>query len=377
MNIKQSIAHALLNLPGWHTKRHIVVFESDDWGAIRMPSLEAFNALKAEEVQVGDGYGYDQNDTLASNDDLELLMDALSSVKDSKGNPAKLTMNCVVANPDFQKIKEGGFNEYYYELITETMKRYPHHDRSFGLWKEGMMHKVFQPQFHGREHLNARMWLKLLQRGDKDVRKAFDYGVYSMGVDVSYDPRKHVLAAFNVLNKADYDFVSKSIKEGLDLFEKLFGFKSLSMIAPCYTWDDVVEKTTFEKGVMFMQGSHAQRPSEYAKSQGRKVQRHYTGQSNNNGQIYMVRTCNFEPTQNRLNNAESCMREIETDFRWHKPAIVSCHRLNFIGELNPSNRDHNLREFKSLLQMIVTKFPDVEFMSSDELGLLISRSSNK
>lgn len=57
MRFKQRITHNLFNIPGWHTKRHIVVFESDDWGAIRMPSLEAFNALKAEGVQVGDGYG--------------------------------------------------------------------------------------------------------------------------------------------------------------------------------------------------------------------------------------------------------------------------------------------------------------------------------
>lgn len=160
MRFKQRITHNLFNIPGWHTKRHFVVFESDDWGAIRMPSLEAFNALKAEGVQVGDGYGYDQNDTLASNDDLELLMDALSSVKDSKGNPAKLTMNCVVSNPDFNRIKENGFQKYFYEPITETMKRYPHHDRSFELWKEGIIHNVFQPQFHGREHLKARMWLR-------------------------------------------------------------------------------------------------------------------------------------------------------------------------------------------------------------------------
>lgn len=372
MNLKQRITHNLLNIPGWHTNRHIVVFESDDWGAIRMPSLKAYKALKSEGVKVGDGFGYDQNDTLASNDDLELLMDALSSVKDSKGNPAKLTMNCVVANPDFQKIKEGGFHEYYYEPITETMKRYPHHDRSFVLWKEGMSHNVFQPQFHGREHLNARMWLKLLQKDEKDVRKAFDFGVYSMDVDVSYDPRKHVLAAFNAMDKDDYDFVNKSIEEGLDLFEKLFGFKSLSMIAPCYTWDKAMEDIAFNKGVMFIQGSHAQRPSEYAKAHGRKVQRHYTGQKNNNGQIYLVRANNFEPTQSSLYNADSCMKGIEMDFRWHKPAIVSCHRLNFIGELNPANRDNNLREFKRLLQLIVTTYPDVEFMSSDELGNLIN-----
>ena len=42
MNIKQTITHNLLNIPGWRTKRHIVVIESDDWGSIRMPSKEVY-----------------------------------------------------------------------------------------------------------------------------------------------------------------------------------------------------------------------------------------------------------------------------------------------------------------------------------------------
>lgn len=371
MNLKQKITHNLLNIPGWHTKRHIVVFESDDWGAIRMPSLEALDALKKTGISIGDSFGYDRNDTLASNDDLELLMEVLSSVKDVNGNPAKMTLNCVVANPDFIRIKENNFKEYYYEIFPETLKRYPHHDRSFELWKEGIRHKVFQPQFHGREHLNAQYWLQLLQMQNLNMRTAFEQEVYSVDVYVEGDPRKHVLAAFNVYRKQEYDFVRNSIKEGLDLFEMMFGFRSKSMIAPCFTWDDEIEQTAYKNGVVVLQGSSAQRPTEYAKAQGVKIKRHYTGQRNKNGQVYLVRTCYFEPTQSPVYNADNCMKEIEMDFRLHKPAIVCTHRLNYIGELNPANRDNNLREFKRLLQMIVTKYPDVEFMSSDELGSLI------
>lgn len=371
MNFRQKITHDVLNIPGWHTRRHIVVFESDDWGAIRMPSLKAFNTLKNQGVSVGDRYGYDRNDTLASNDDLELLMEVLLSVKDHNGNPAKITLNCCVANPDFKKIIDNDFREYYYEPFPETLKRYPHHDRSFQLWKEGMHHKVFRPQFHGREHLNANMWMHLLREKNEDVKNAFLQGVYSMDVVVDNDPRKHVLHAYNVLHKDDYEFACQSVKEGLDLFEQLFGFRSKTMIAPCYTWDKEIENTACLGGIKAFQGGRVQISSAYAKSQGVKSKRHFTGQRNYNGQLYMVRTCSFEPTQNSVYGVENCMKEISLDFQFHKPAIVSCHRLNFIGELNPSNRDNNLREFRRLLKMIVTKYPDVEFMSSDELGSLI------
>lgn len=38
MSLKQFITHNLLNIPGWHTNRRIVVIESDDWGSVSMPS---------------------------------------------------------------------------------------------------------------------------------------------------------------------------------------------------------------------------------------------------------------------------------------------------------------------------------------------------
>ena len=33
----------LYNIPGWHTRRHLVVIESDDWGSIRTPSKAVYN----------------------------------------------------------------------------------------------------------------------------------------------------------------------------------------------------------------------------------------------------------------------------------------------------------------------------------------------
>ena len=298
-------------------------------------------------------------------------MEVLWSVKDKNGRPAKMTLNTCVANPDFKRIKENDFQTYYYEPFTETLNRYPHHNRSFELWTEGIRHHVFQPQFHGREHLNAQMWMDLLRANNPQVREAFKHEVYSMDIDIKVEPRTHVMSAFNVNCKEEYEFVFYSIKEGLSLFEQLFGFRSESMIAPCYTWDAEVEDEALKYGIRIIQGGIAQRSSIYAKTRGMGIKRHYIGQKNTNGQVYLVRTCFFEPTQSTVYNADNCMKEIEMNFRFHKPAVVCTHRLNYIGELNPSNRDKNLREFKRLLKMIITEFPDVEFMSSDELGSLI------
>src|ERR1039458_10679189 len=72
------------------------------------------------------------------------------------------------------------FQEYYYEPFTETLKRYPNHERVFDLYKEGMKHKVFHPQFHGREHLNVSRWMNALRKQDKDTRLPFNHNMFSI-----------------------------------------------------------------------------------------------------------------------------------------------------------------------------------------------------
>ena len=356
---------------------HVLVVESDDWGSVRMPSKQVHAELKSKGYHYGDFVGYDLYDTLSSNTDLEILIEVLSTVKDSKGQPVKLTMNCVVANPDFEKIRQSGFKEYHYELFTETLKRYPHHDRSFSLWKEGMDAGVFHPQFHGREHLNAQMWLKLLQKGCKPVLDSFDKGVISVVVDKTDDPRQHSLAAYNLANEEEYDFAKRSVVEGLDIFEHLFGYRSESMIAPNYTWDTAIEDVAYSCGVKYLQGARYQRHSMYVVRNGGSAELRFTGQRNNNGQIYMVRNCSFEPSENPSKNADFCMAQIKNAFDHGQAAIISAHRQNFIGELYPTNRDNNIKQFKSLLKTIIKKYPDVIFLTSDELGKLLNTQTTE
>src|SRR5690606_9193586 len=105
LSIRQRITRNLLNIPGWRTCRKIVVIESDDWGSIRMPSKEAYNTFLADGIRV-DQNPYSRYDSLATPQDLEALFETLQSVKDKNENPAVLTANTIVANPNFEKIKE-------------------------------------------------------------------------------------------------------------------------------------------------------------------------------------------------------------------------------------------------------------------------------
>jgi len=156
------------------------------------------------------------------------------------------------------------------------------------------------------------------------------------------------------------------LKEASRMFADTFGFKSDSFIANCYIWDSLQEQELAKSGVRLLQGiSNQILPTS---NDGNSYRRHYMGQKNNFGQFYLTRNAFFEPSIDRGKNCvEECLGRIRLAFRWGKPAIIASHRLNYIGFIDSRNRDTNLRDLKVLLEQIVHNWPDVEFMSTDQL----------
>lgn len=360
----------LVNLPGWKTGRRIVVIESDDWGAVRMPSVSVRKELKDYGIPV-ENCPYNSFDSIASEDDLNALFNVLSGYRNISGQNPVITANCVVANPDFAKIKASGFREYHFELITDTFKHYQGSENSFQLWKKGLSAGLFHPQFHGREHLNVRRWLGALQQNLPETSFAFEREFYGISTNISREKRKSYMAALEFDNIEDITEQKLILSEGLNIFESLFGYRSSTFIATNYTWHSQLEQTLFDAGVNVFQGSRVQHQPEPSTGKNRLI-RHYTGERNKLGQLYLVRNAAFEPSTNPGKDwVGSCFTEIKRSFLLNKPAIISSHRLNYIGAINPHNRDKNLELLGNLLVKILNKWPDVEFLTSDQLGKII------
>jgi hypothetical protein len=100
---------------------------------------------------------------------------------------------------------------------------------------------------------------------------------------------------------------------------------------------------------------------------------HYLGQQNKNGQYYLTRNAFSQLSEGSKDWVDSCLRDIESAFQFRKPAVISTHRVNYIGALVPANRDRGIIELKKLLRKIIQTWPSVEFMTSTELGDVISR----
>lgn len=320
----------LINLPGWRTHRKIVVIESDDWGSIRTPSLEVYKTLVKKGFRL-DKLAYNRYDSLESEDDLRLLFEVLHNVKDKTGNPAIITANTIVGNPDFDKIRESNFKEYYWEPFIETMKRYPCHENSYYLMKEGIKRRLYKPQFHGREHLNVKRWMKSLQENSGNMRTAFDFRMYDLSESVRISENSF-MEAFNLRSEVELAFQKDSISEGLALFEQIFGFRSSSFIAPCYTWSRSLNETLLSGGVTILQGNYFQLEPRIGDKHKFKRIIHFTGQKNSLGQVYLVRNAAFEPSQAPdFNFIEEILRRGNIAFGLGKPLIIGSHRLNYIG----------------------------------------------
>lgn len=376
MSVISKIKSKISNIPGWHTNRRIVVFDSDDWGSIRMPDKEVYNKLLLKGLKV-DTCPYNSYDSLASEDDLSSLFELLSQYSDRSGQPPTITANSVMVNPDFDKIRASNFEEYHYELFTETLKKYPGRSSSFKLWNEGIDSKLFYPEFHGREHLNVARWMNALKNNLPETRLAFDLSLFGLSTFVSNEDRKSYLAAFDTYDIDNSYPVEKIISEGLTLFRKIFGYSSRSFIAPNYIWPTSLEQTLAKEGIKYIKGRTTQLAPVHDSWKAKKI-RHYTGQKNSFNQIHLVRNCHFEPSFNGNKDVvDNCLSQIEEAFSYRKPAIVVTHRVNFIGSVVKSNRDKSLKQFDRLLTEMQKRWSDIEFMTVNSLGDLITAKAVK
>ncbi|MDO9254583.1 MAG: hypothetical protein Q7U54_03650 [Bacteroidales bacterium] len=368
--LKSIITQNIHNFQGWNTKRKIVVIESDDWGTIRMPSKETYNTLLKSGMRV-DKCVYNRYDSLASEEDLSALFEVLMHFKDINGKSPVITANTIVANPDFNKIKASGFKEYHYELFPETLKRYPDHSNSFLLWKQGLQEDIFVPQFHGREHVNIHRWMSALQSNLPETRLAFELELFGISTHITTEKRRSYMAALDFDSLSELESQKMILTDGLNQFEKIFGYYSSSFIATNHVWNSAIETELFQAGIRFIQGSSSQYQPLGNNKPYKKI-RHRLGEKNDSGQIYLTRNCSFEPSMHKNKHIiKDCINDMASAFRWNTPAIISAHRLNFIGSIVEENRIENLKLFAELIRIAQDKWPQIEFMSSEQLGNLI------
>lgn len=366
-NIKRSFSDNIKNIRGWKTSRKIVIFSVDDYGNVRLDSKKAKDNL--EKAGMKGTSRFDNYDTLETEQDLLALYDVLSSVKDKNGNNAVFTAFALPVNIDFEKMQQEGFQQYHYETLPVTFSKLPGYDKVWDLWKEGMEKHLLIPQSHGREHFNLKVFEELMHNRDTHFITALQNRSYT-NIKFKKYPTISYTAAFDFDKFEENKRFDDIIKDGLNLFENVFGFRSVNFTPPGGREHPYTHKILQENGVRFIDT-----PFDKSEHQGNGVYKrkfNYMGKTNNLGQTFLIRNVVFEPAQNKNYNwTGQAMSQIETAFKWNKPAVISSHRVNYCGLIDEDNRKAGLASLQQLLKKIVVKWPDVEFMAANELGELI------
>jgi len=376
--LKNRLLRNAKNVVGWRTNRKIIVFAVDDYGNVRLHSKEARKQLDREGYPARNRF--DAFDTLETRGDLEMLYDTLQLVEDKNGRNAVFTPLAVPCNINFERLIDTGYRKYHYELLAETFGKLSAidpagYEGTWNLWQQGMEEGLIAPQFHGREHLNLKVFEEKLQARDHELLtylKNRSFGALSDSGYRTISP----MGAFEFWDYKENERLQRIIEDGLDQFENVFGYRATNFTPPVYNFHKVLHSTLKRNGIRFI--DTALTVNEHQGKGKYKRKFNYTGKETAEGLQLIVRNVVFEPGEDRgINWPAYAMKQIEAAFRWNRPAVISSHRVNFCGHIDEKNRDKGINALSDLLKKITHRWPEVEFMSARELGELIDSNRQK
>jgi len=366
--MKRLLLDNLKNIPGWRTPEKLVVFAVDDYGNVRQDSANSKQRMTDAGLEMSNRF--DRFDAVETSQDLEALFEVLSSVSDGHGRSAVFTAYTLCANPDFDAINTDDAT-YRYESLPQTFARVEDtqgqaYRGAWNLWQEGIRLGLLRPQFHGREHINIEMLERKLRYGDKALKINLENrSLTSLGAEPSM-PGVGFNEAFAFWDRSELTRHKEIIADGVELFERIFGYASKTFTPPAqqlhpelYAYIETLGVRAIDKPL------HCVRRLDQNKS---KREFNILGPCVGNDHVSVVRNVVFEPTNNRAFDAvKLALNQVAAAFRWRRPAIISSHRVNFAGHIDPDNREFGLDALERLLGDIVQRWPDVQFISSDEL----------
>lgn len=344
----------------------IVIIESDDWGSNRIASKEDFDGLVKAGILKPDCSVYDRCDSIACSEDISCLFEVLSKYKGQDGKSAVISAFVNPVNPDFEKIKASDYSEYFYETFLETLAKEGEDKKVHSLWMDGIDNHLIYPEYHGREHLTTPLWMEQLKRGNEMVKKAFEYHYYAVPIKEISSVADQFRPTLYFENNEQKEWLKVALNNGLDVMQKIFGYTPISFAPSNGVSHPDFDKVLFDRGIVGLHNPHRFEPD----GNGGGIVADY-GRLNQLGQTYYNRNCVFEPVQRNYDTVDFCMAQIQGAFNWHKVAIISSHRVNYMGSIDPSNRSKGLKELDRLLSSIVKKWSDVRFMTTDDYISLI------
>lgn len=319
--------------------RHpVLIIESDDWGP--GPDIHA--------------------------ERLNRLVQILSAHQDSRGRHPMMTLGVVLAVPDTHRIRQDNLRHYYrlylanpsFDSIRETMQA-------------GVASGVFAIQLHGMEHFwppsvlaaartdsNLRGWLAGNELPDTEDLPSH---LQSRWIDCYSLPSSPI----------PEDEIETAAKEEAEAFRAVFGYNPRVTVPPTFVWNDAVERAWYSAGIRVVVT-----PGQRFEGRGQDGILQAISSPLRNGQMspagvmYIVRNGYFEPAMGHT--AQRVLETLDRNRKTARPTLLETHRFNFTGE--PDAAKAAYRELEKLLAEAPALYPDIAFMSTEELAKQLSKS---
>lgn len=325
----------------------VLVFESDDWGKV------AGREDGIYPVDYGTRTDW-SHDRLENEDELEDLYTVLESFRSDFERPPVLTSNIVVSNPDFEKTIADNYRELH--LLTVD-KHVPY---VYQKWLEGLSRGVFYPQYHGRLHYNLEKYLAALQTDEK-TKFLFNQGINGGMENFEESEYAFYSEYFRADSSSAISGLADWIRLGLKEFERMFGYKSASTIAPNYVLHPNDFNTLAELGIGFLQGGNK---ITYTTKGGVRFKNYCQGFQHPSGLTILARNHKFEPNRGKKEwQADFSIKAAKHWLQRGVPSVIDTHRFNYVSTFAKKSCEQ-LRLFLQAMRGV----KDLKILTTPELG---------
>jgi len=281
--------------------------------------------------------------------------------KDSVKRSAVLTANIVLSVPDIDKITADPKAGYHRQLLNEVSPTIYH------ALVTGIKQGVLVPQLHGLEHLNGQVFAELCQHKDTRVAGALTNAQHWNWETLDSPLQGHYIDGSRLPTQAISEEQAESIIAlATVIFADLFGYPSVSTVAPCYLWNSAIENIWQQNGIKAIQTAGYRcdsRDKQGTYHQDIRLIR--AGDLSDTAQLYLVRNVMYEPVDGN-NNADTAYQEAMSAYAQALPISISTHRYNYTrGE---DVFQTSLQGLDQLLTKINVSIAQVRFLSSPELA---------
>lgn len=324
-----------------------IIIESDDWGMERALTSDTLEWMKSK-------YGRENftrwtTDALETNEDLEMIFDLLNQYKKKYGSCPIITANFITHNIDYTKA-----DKLYFKPLSEGFSNESDDVRE--KYKYGMDNGFLFPQLHGFSHFNITSLENYFK--SEEGQESFSRRFFPAKSTIKYN-LSFLQGELSIDNNE-----SVRIKDASDVFRKMFGFYSSSLIPPTFILDKNLITLVISSKIKMIQSSNR-----LTNSKKRRYLVPYFRKKS--GIFWSIRNARLDPYPGYDFNHEQCLKSIKKAFENYSPAIIDLHRVNISGKFAPEYRERTLTELKKLFDGVYNTWNDVKFIHSQKLNEML------